>query len=235
MNITYPSPPPGTIAVLSGELARYSEFPEQLIRIQRPEGTRLEWAVGVDIAKARNQLVRNFLTTNGQWLWFVDDDMIPQPDTLMRLLGTPTEIVQPLVLMRKPPFLPTFYSGPNQVTNLYDWRVLEPHMTLVPVDACGTGGMLIRRHVFEQLADPWFEIGKIRPDQMGEDLFFCQKARAAGIGIHVDTTIPMEHLTTCAIRATKTSGEWLTEVRIGNTILAVPAASAAPSPSDPSS
>lgn len=170
----------------------------------------------VDVSAGRNAIVRNFLETDGDWLWFIDDDMVFESDILMRLLANKVDIVQALTLMRVPPHNATMYMGPDPINFLYTQKVLTDEMRLVEVDACGTGGMLIRRRVLEVLGSPWFDVGHIGTGALGEDIAFCEKAKAHGFGVFVDTTTPAGHITPVEIwplRNPQKNEEWTTEVK----------------------
>ena len=61
--------------------------------------------------------------------------------------------------------------------------------TEVRDDFAQRGGMLmIKRAVFEKLRKPWFETcyREEHDDWLGEDVYFCIRAREAGFGIWVD-------------------------------------------------
>jgi hypothetical protein len=62
------------------------------------------------------------------------------------------------------------------------------------VGSIGMGVMLIKRKVFEALTEPWFET-PWRNDKrgyVGEDVFFCRKAQAAGFKIYIDHDVSKE-------------------------------------------
>jgi hypothetical protein len=65
---------------------------------------------------------------------------------------------------------------------------------LEEVESIGMGVMLISRKVFEKLSEPWFET-PWRTDKrgyIGEDVFFCRKATAAGFKIYIDHDVSKE-------------------------------------------
>lgn len=63
--------------------------------------------------------------------------------------------------------------------------------SVIPVDAIGTGCLLIRREVLGALTYPYFSY-----DEDGsEDLFFCRKVKAAGYDIHLDMSLICGHIT----------------------------------------
>ena len=64
----------GLIGIIANDSARYSLFATCVTKLDRPEGSRLEWLIGGDWCAARNQLVEMTLRDGHDWLWFIDDD-----------------------------------------------------------------------------------------------------------------------------------------------------------------
>lgn len=58
----------------------------------------------------------------------------------------------------------------------------------VEVDAVGFGCLLIKTEVFKKLREPWFlfQWHEAKQAYIGEDYYFCKKAKRAGYTIHVD-------------------------------------------------
>jgi GT2 family glycosyltransferase len=65
--------------------------------------------------------------------------------------------------------------------------------TLFECDAIGTGCLLIKADVFKKISKPWFFYGA--EDRMiGEDIYFCEKAKEAGFKIWCDPNLEVGHL-----------------------------------------
>lgn len=188
------------VGVISGDLGRYVAFFVSMMRLKVPNNSGWNWMLGNGFASLRNILVREMYQNLGdaEWLWFIDDDHPFEPDVLLRLLDRQVDIIQPLVSTRKPPYRPYGYkhNGTDYVS--LEWEDL-PTSGILEVDAVGTGGMLIRRKVLDALADPWFEEGQTGPEHLGEDLYFCTKARAAGFKVYVDCDVRMGHMSTVQV------------------------------------
>jgi len=155
---------------------------------QRHPDAKILHMIGNDIADSRNQAV---LQCEGEWVWFIDTDMLFAPTTLERLLATGKDAVQVLCLMRYPPHEPVLYQhSPTQ-------RNTAPTgpPRVVEVMSLGAGGTLYRKAVFEAIEGPWFEgiLGR-------EDTSFAQKVRTAGFSLHVDLSTPAVHLTPMGVR-----------------------------------
>jgi hypothetical protein len=65
-----------------------------------------------------------------------------------------------------------------------------PEDAMVQVDATGGAFVMIRRHVFEALAEPWFVRDAAK---RGEDFDFFQKARRAGFRLWIDRSVIVKH------------------------------------------
>jgi hypothetical protein len=65
---------------------------------------------------------------------------------------------------------------------------------LEEVGSIGTGIMLIKKEVFQNMSEPWFDmpwqVGK--RGYMGEDVFFCKKAQELGFKVYIDHDVSKE-------------------------------------------
>jgi hypothetical protein len=165
---------------------------------------------------ARNLLVRQFLSTDAAYLWFLDQDAVFLPGTLDRLLSRKLPIVSALEMMRLPGVCyPMALKGPHptvegqyrvQAPEVYGWiakyldattnepQILPdaPQDSLLEVGFTGCHCLLIRRDVLEEMEPPWFQ----GYDPGGEDQYFCEKAFAAGVPTYVDLSVLVGHATT---------------------------------------
>lgn len=161
------------------------------------------------VPAARNQLVREFLASGLEWLWFVDTDMTFAPDALETLLGAADPEERPVVgglcfgldglevhstLMRK---------GRDGIT--YDLALTWPPDQLVEVDATGAACLLIHRGLLERLraACPaphhWFADEVHAGIDVGHDLVFCERVKALGARVFVHTGVRVGHLKTTSV------------------------------------
>ena len=199
----------GTVGVTADTTARYTEFTECLAGLltQMPVNTQLQFKVGPDRGKNRDWLIEQSLERGSEWILFLDDDHSFPPHLLVQLLSHEQPIVSSLYLLRQPPFYPIAYESKNE-EGLYTALDLKgrPHSGLVPVVAAGTGGMLIRSEVFYDMEPPWF----LHTDQHSEDLYFCDRAVAAGFPIFVDLEARLGHITPINVVPTYTPDSgWL--------------------------
>ncbi len=75
------------------------------------------------------------------------------------------------------------YQRKRKKYRTWTWKELDDKSGLFPVYACGVSGMLVKREVFDTLDDPWFELGRTNPEEIGEDTYFCEKLRASKFAI----------------------------------------------------
>jgi len=159
----------------------------------------------------RNECVQRM---RGDWLLFIDDDMVWDPGQIGALVKSYDEMVEylpgapimmgGLCVRRVPPHQPTMYMREQPRSGAYNF--LEKWASdVVEVDATGMAFVIIGVPAFEAIMGgpmphvaeraslpPWlfFEWTAY----MGEDIGFCQKAKDAGVRIFVDTRIKIGHV-----------------------------------------
>lgn len=119
--------------------------------------------------------------------WFIDDDHEFHPEHLIRLLERNVDIVHGVTMSKRPPWrLSIFKDLLDGQFIPYTFADLAGKSGLLPVYACGRGGLLVRRQVFEQLERPYFQMGQIDPQTHNEDVHFSQRVTALGFTVHAD-------------------------------------------------
>lgn len=164
---------------------------------------------GSILTSQRNEAIQRM---RGDWLLFIDDDMVWRPDAVERLVKTredhDLDMVGGLCFRRSEPHQPTLYMREAPTAGAYNFLETWPEGEVVEVDATGCAFLLIHKRVFEMIAGgpmPPYEHrvreGGPPPNYfrwegtMGEDLRFCQDAKNAGARIFVDTSIEIKHVT----------------------------------------
>lgn len=162
-----------------------------------------------------NQVIRDFLKTDYDYLWSCHDDVMMHPRTLKRLLSWDKPLISALAFSRGGIIFPLFWEGGEEGQIGYHYQVREtaewfrkhedqvvfgPHLveprpedSLARADFMSTGCMLVHRKVLEAMKDPWF----MDDDDFkggGEDRYFCENARAAGYTPYVDRSCVIGHL-----------------------------------------
>jgi glycosyltransferase involved in cell wall biosynthesis len=121
----------------------------------------VQWAMipGGLVEKARNDAVRMMLGTmqgHAQWLLQIDGDMTFAPDALVRILQTAygthpwVDVLGGYCTLRGEVGLPTIDTGTGT------WEAVYPGRGVVEVMRTGTAFLLVKRHVFERMPQPWF-------------------------------------------------------------------------------
>jgi len=170
-----------------------------LLMGMRPGDSLLPMPIRTYHHGAANELVRHALRGEVDSILFVDSDQVFTADSLSRLRdnkhGKEYDIIMGLIAHRK--------NGLPLVMRSAGWdgpRPMFEHVTdytpghVVPVDVVGLGFTLMRMSVFDRIDEPWFSF-PADTDTVGEDVWFCHKAREAGLRLAVDTSVEVGHLT----------------------------------------
>jgi len=184
------------------------------VQLQRPPQmrslSRIIPSQGLYVGRNRNNITRQFLKDgNEEYLLQIDTDIEFKPDVLDRLLEASKsgrDIVAANVRLGQHRHAAYAESGA-----LYRPMETLPEGELIPVDAAATAMMLIHRRVFEaisELGGPcWFNLiqiplevdGKPEWEELGEDLAFCMRAKAAGCQTYLLRGLGLRHHKTSAL------------------------------------
>jgi hypothetical protein len=159
----------------------------------------------------RNQCVRDM---DGEWILFIDSDMVFQPDVVKDIIQTREkydfDMLGALCHQRMAPYQPTVYRRAANSEHGYTFLEQWQEGAAVEVDATGMAFCIIHKRVFDRILKannvevgfpPLSERKRMPPPpffrwegQYGEDFDFCQQAKASGSRIFVDTTIRVGHV-----------------------------------------
>lgn len=197
----------GSVCLIADQSARYILFFQSLTGLfaNLPPGTVVDWEIGADRGRSRNNLVERALERGSEWVFFLDDDHTYPPTVLDVLLSRNMPVVAALYLQRTDPFLPIAYAERDENGNYWplDLSVCPEH-GLVTVAAAGTGGMLIKAEVFKEIEGPWF----VHTTAQSEDLHFCNLLIDAGIQLYVDLDARLGHVMPISIYPDYEDGQW---------------------------
>jgi hypothetical protein len=180
------------IAVPLGSPFIYWRTVAALLEMERPLESDLMVFQGALVDRARNYLVDQMRNhpLDPTHIFFLDADIVPSSDALMKLLRHRLPIVSGLYRKRLPPYEPMAFVRKGRA--LRSISVKGPR--LKKVDVVGAGCLLIRREVFEKMSGPWFTSEWRGDGHLSEDFSFCEKAKKAGFPIVVDTSVNPLHL-----------------------------------------
>lgn len=213
-NTEYTEHGPGVVAVPCQEHWRYSRSMLSLIGVQRPMGSKVALVMGMDVTLSLNEIVRDALEGDFEWVWFQSDDHLYDDDSLLRLLDHQLDVVVPLIPKKAPPYGLVIFKDEIGMGDTADGIPIPEYDNfsarelsasgLIKVHAAGSGGMLVKRHVLEDIEPPWFESSS--GAYVNDDLEFCRKIRDAGYEIHCDLGVRFGHLSTYVVRADHRNG-----------------------------
>jgi hypothetical protein len=161
--------------------------------INTNDAVSLKISQGTLIANQRAELSLDAMAEGCTHILFIDSDMRFPQDMIERLLKHDLDIVATNCARRRMPTGPTAQLYKENGDRELVWTMPES-TGLQEVGSVGMGVMLIKKNVFAALSEPWFET-PWRVDKrgyIGEDVFFCQKAAAAGFKIWIDHDVSKE-------------------------------------------
>lgn len=157
---------------------------------------------GAPFDHARNQICQHAMNIGIEWVFFLDSDVIPPRDVILRLLSYRQPIMSGIYHRRSPPHgVPVVIKGPT-------WCVVPPNSGIIEADLVGAGCLLVHRSVLERFQQKpldagrgkvWFDwrvdmAGILPPGEaLSEDFSMCLHARRMGYKILVDTSIQCRH------------------------------------------
>jgi hypothetical protein len=159
------------------------------------------------IVLARNTAAADFLKHDATHLMFVDADIVFLWKHIERLLSHDVDLVGGLYAKKQEGKL-------TWVCNALPERPPEQENGLLPLKHIGTGFMLIKRCVFEEMVEmfgdkigyledetdrpmwDFFDMPRLGGRKMSEDWHFCNKARELGFTVYGDTKCLVRHVGT---------------------------------------
>lgn len=139
----------------------------------------------------REGLVDDAIDGGSDYLMMIDADLVFPADGIVRMLGREKDVIGGFYMMKMLPPTNTIKMGERDENGEYeavkDWT---PPQDPFQCSAVATGFMLIDMTKLKELERPWFPC--VFP--VGEDIAFCEHARAAGLEVWCDPTFKIDHL-----------------------------------------
>jgi hypothetical protein len=144
------------------------------------------------IPKQRQNLAEAAINSGATHIMWFDSDMMFPTNVIETLLSHKTDIVACNYSTRNHPFKGVAYTSIGDWNSWLGYNINGER--LVDVEGVGMGCMLVKSNVYLNLNRPWFEISwnEQLNDHIGEDFYFCTKAREAGYSIKIDTHLSRE-------------------------------------------
>jgi choline kinase len=151
---------------------------------------------GYTIAENRNYIAFQALNNNSDYLFMVDDDMVFDSDILDILISNDKDICGVTYHPRCETAQNTVQLDETHIIEIEKNRDNPKYNKVFECKAVGTGIILIKTEVFRKMTQPYFafeyyENGKCK---MGEDWFFCIKAKEFGFTTWADPTVDIKHI-----------------------------------------
>lgn len=179
-------------------------FCQSLALLRRAGDTQIGFEVGSLVYNARNNLARQAIKAEADWVLWLDSDMVFAPDLLQRMLKVCTEndidFLTAVCFRRKPPYTPCLFERLDKVEKGASYTALLS----VPdgrfkVGGCGFAGVLLSTDVLISVSAK-FNGRMFDPlEGMGEDVSFCWRARQCGYDIWCDSDIELGHVGSCVV------------------------------------
>lgn len=155
---------------------------------------------GAPFDHARNSICQQAQNLGLEYVFFLDSDVIPPADAILRLLAHNQPIISGVYHRRSPP------HGVPVAINDQGWAIIPPNSGIHEVNLVGAGCLLIHRSVLEKLpplderrGKRWFDwrsdmAANLPPGEaLSEDFAFCLHARRNGYKILVDSNVQCKH------------------------------------------
>lgn len=173
-----------------------------------------DYVRGYDCATARNNIAQKAINMNVDYVLMVDNDVVLPKDILLNLLDDARDVCLGYYAHRD---TDNIYKGKTCICMLYqpDGKryfnyPLESEYTAIEmaefrkkgehkiqIHGGGMGCAFIQTDVFRRLKYPWYDWVNYSDDNRGmlsEDLYFCDRCKAAGIPIYTDTRVGCGHM-----------------------------------------
>lgn len=195
------------------------EFAMSMIQLNASRGNRIATMIriaGSLLSRQRNELVAAFLADgSSEWLFIIDSDETITPEAFDRLCAAAHEVDRPIVAgLYFGAFPGSLHPTPvpmilrRNERGSFDSIDDFPADGVIPIDAAGTGALLVHRRVFEAMRDAsnaspvgvheagiwcWFKDMPVAGQWVGEDIFFCLRATDMGFPIYAATGCRLRH------------------------------------------
>src|SRR3990167_723729 len=150
---------------------------------------------GVFVHQNQNNIVDYAVENKYDYVFLLEHDMVFEPETLNKLLADDKDIICANYNFRSEPrqSMVFRFNAKGELENIPQREL--PKETF-EAGAIPTGLTLIKTEVFKKLTKPYFfyEYNSEGKMESSQDVYFCQKAREAGLSVWCNPTIEVGHL-----------------------------------------
>lgn len=173
-------------------------FAQSLAMLQKTGECMLSMQIGSLIYTSRNNLAQMAIQMDVDYVFWLDSDMVFEPDTLIRMMDTlqknDYDILTGLYFRRVPPYTPVLFDKLDIHRNICSWTEFhEIPEEPFEIGGCGFGCVLMKADVFYDVqakhGNMFAPLGN-----NGEDIAFCCRARDCGFKIYCDPSVICGHV-----------------------------------------
>ena len=169
--------------------------------LKRPIGYDLyfDYVSGYDCAKARNQIAKNSMAGEYEYVLMVDSDIQLARDTLIKLLECEADIALGWYYRKRTKtdqtIIYTFGKNFDDHNCITGQTMIHEVPRPIEVKGGGLGIALIKVDVFSKLKYPYFKFVTYDDDTvLSEDLYFCNQATGSGYNIKCNPSVKGNHI-----------------------------------------
>lgn len=146
------------------------------------------------ISYNRNKIVKDFLESGHDYLLMIDGDNVP-PINILDMVEHEKEIVGGLCFAYMKDAIIPLVLKKNE-NGSYTTMRIDGSEGLIECDAVGSGCMMIKREVLEEIKAPFLnEYDEDGIKVTGLDIAFCRRAKEKGFKVWCDLNQPISHIT----------------------------------------
>lgn len=169
--------------------------------LTRPEDSTLyfDYVSGYDCAKARNQIAKNSIAGEYDYVLMVDSDIQLPSNTIVKLLECDSDIALGWYYRKRTKtdqtIIYTFGKDFNDTNCIKGHTMLHEIPRSIDIKGGGLGVALIKVDTFKKLPYPYFKFVTYEDDSvLSEDLYFCNLASENGCDIKCNPTVKGNHI-----------------------------------------
>lgn len=145
------------------------------------------------IHDSRNKIAKMAIEKGFTHVMMIDQDIAFETEGINKLLAHDKDIIAGLYFRKTPPHQPTIAQTVDGKLTIPE---VFPKKKLFEVTSVGTGFMMVKTEVYKNLKYPYYfyRYHNKNKTYVGEDVYFCLKAREKNYKVWVDPTIELAHV-----------------------------------------